>query len=161
MAVECKICGKRFKVITVPHIRTHGLSTMEQYENYDPHASKRDIRPKGNTEVTLEQREENIWGEQERDVERPLSDFLKEFDITEKELREVARRFKTGKPIDVETANANDQKIGEKEAEELKDSVGEIEVFRAETAQELKTKYGFLGVTSKGGPPKSWILMKK
>ena len=159
MAEICKVCGKSYKQITAMHVRTHGMN-LEQYEAFDPHAPKKDIEPKGNTEVTLEQREENIWGDQERDVERPLSNFLKEFDITETELREVARKFKSGRHIDPKIDAANKEKIAVSEVEELKDK-DEVEVFRAETAELLKMKYGFIGVSSKGGPPKSWILRKK
>ena len=159
MTEICKVCGKPYKQITTMHVRTHGMSLAE-YEAFDPSAPKRNIAPKGDTEITPEEIEKGIWGEQERDTGRPLSEFLKEFDITEKELREIARRFKSGKPIDVKTDAANKQKIGEKGALELKDEIGEIEVFCGETAEILKVKYGFKEITSKGGPPRSWILKK-
>lgn len=161
----CKVCGKQFKKITIMHVRTHGMS-MEEYEAYDPFSSKINLEPQGNTEVTPEEREKRIWGEQERDVNRPLKEFLDEFDMTEVELRQIAKKFVSGKPIDVKTAAENRGKIGEREAEEIANSTKsgeEVKTHRAETADTLLNKHGFevlKCIGKKGGIPKHWVLRK-
>jgi hypothetical protein len=154
----CKVCGKQFKKITSSHALTHGMTLME-YEAFDPRAKNINIEPKGNTEISEEELNRRIWGEQVRNVDRPLKDFLDEFDITEKELREITKKFKGGRPIDVKTAAENRQRLGMEEALKVKDK-DKVEVFRAETAEILKTEFGFKGVQSKKGPPKSWVLKK-
>ena len=155
----CKICGKEFKQITLTHVKTHGLKTMDQYEKYDINV-QRDIEPTGNTEITPKEMSKRIWGEQERDTSRPLSDFLKEFDITEKELRAVTRKYKDGKPINPIMDAANRDKMGEKEAAEIKDQE-EVTTFRAETAESLQRDHNYILKESYKGPPKRWVLCKK
>ncbi len=162
----CKVCGKQFRKITIMHLRTHNMS-FEEYDAYNPNNKKINLEPKGNTKVSLEEREENIWGKQERDINRPLKDFLDEFDITEKELREIARKFKSGKPIDVKTNAKNKYEVGEKEAEELDRDMKkgeEVKTFRAETADILLNKYHFevlKCVGKKPDVPKHWVLRKR
>ena len=159
----CKICNKKFKNLG-SHLRAKHQMSLEEYDDYNENSHKMDIEPKGNTEVTLEERTERIFGKQERDINRPLKEFLDEFKITEKELREIARKFMSGKPIDVKTSAKNKYEVGEREAEELKEKKEEIKVYRAETADILLNKHLFeviRCVGKKGDVPKHWVLKKR
>jgi hypothetical protein len=159
----CEVCKKRFKNLG-SHLRAKHQMSLAEYDDYVKNSHKMNIEAKGNTKVTLKEREKRIFGEQERDVNRPLKDFLDEFDITEKELREIARKFMQGKPIDVKTSAKNKYEVGEKEAEKLKDKTEEVTVYRAETADILLNKYNFeviKCVGRKGDVPKHWVLKKR
>ena len=155
----CKICNNIFKNLGA-HVRSKHKMSLAEYDDYIVNSHKMDIEPKGNTKTTGKELEERIWGKQERDVNRPLKEFLDEFNITEEELRSVARQFKTGTRIDVKTDAKNKHEIGLKGALELKGET-HVETFNAVTAEILKTEYGFIELQSKGGPPKSWVLERK
>jgi hypothetical protein len=160
----CKICGKEYKKITTMHVRTHGIS-MEQYKKSPEFEEVEDIEvePTGNTKFTQEERAEKIFGNQERDVNRPLVEFLNEFGVTEKEARAILKKFTKGEKVDPVVQAKNFKRIGSQGAEKLKDK-DNVETTSLHIAEELSENYGFV-VTSvrgaKGNVPKTWFLTKQ
>lgn len=159
---ECKVCGNEYKTVTLSHVRTHGID-MKQYNMLPEYAQAQEpVEPKGNTEFTPKEMQEKIFGEQEKDINRPLKDFLNEFGVTEKEARETLKKFTTGKRIDPRIQAANYQKIGDEGAEQYKD-LEYVKVTDLHIAETLTTKFGFTCtnlIGKKGDTPKTWILEK-
>lgn len=156
----CKVCGKEFKKMTAMHLTTHGIN-FEQYDKLPEFEANVEVEPQGNTEVTADEMKDRIWGKQERDVNRPLSEFLNEFGVTEKEAREVLRKFTTGARIDPRIQAENFKKIGVKGATELEDK-DNVETTSLHVAEELCNK-GFIVTSVKGkvgNTPKTWFLKK-
>lgn len=159
---QCKVCGKEYKSVNIMHVRTHDID-MEQYELLPEYAQiSTTVEPKGNIKFTQTEMQTRIFGEQEKDINRPLSDFLNEFGVTEKEARELLKKFTTGKRIDPRIQATNFQKIGTEGAEALKDQ-DEVETTSLHVAEALTTKYGFTCTDlrgRRGDTPKTWFLKK-
>lgn len=161
--IICKVCGVPQKRITVAHIKTHGI-TKEQYELMSEFSMEEiEIEPTGNVEVTPAEITKRIFGEQERDVNRPLVEFLNEFGLTEKEARGILKKFTKGEKVDPVVQAKNFSRIGAEGAEKLKD-LDKCETTNLHVAETLVNDYGFI-VTSlrgaKGNSPKTWFLAKQ
>jgi len=168
----CKICGKQLKRVNQMHVASHKV-TMEQYNmmpEYDATLAASDemgeIEEKPLEEIvtTQAERNENIWGKQERDTSRPLQDFLNEFGLVdEKELREVVRKYVKGTKIDPRIQTKRDQEIGREEAQKY---LGQEKVNTTSlpVAEVLVTEYGYNVVEVRGvrgSTPKTWFLVKQ
>lgn len=166
--VKCKICGKPQGRITVAHLKTHDV-TMDQYKEMPDfeeieEMENLDVEPAGNTKVTPETMEDRIWGEdRKKDPNRPLQEFLDEFGVTEREAREVLRKFTKGTRIDPVVQARNFDRIGNAGADELKDK-DKVETSNLHIAEKLQTNYGFICtdvIGAKGTKPKTWVLIKQ
>ena len=163
MSEECKVCGKIMKTMTVAHMKTHGLNKKE-YEAYKP--KEKEIEVIEETEdkvidsklITEKDKIESIFGEPKTNIDKPLNMFLDEFNITEKELRNLIMSYKSGNPIDVELNIKRKAEFGEKSAKELKD-LPTVDTTKLATAEALVNKYGFK-VTSVTSNPKTWHLKR-
>jgi hypothetical protein len=157
---QCKVCGQEFKVVNMVHVRTHNID-MTQYAMYPEYGqSPEPVEPKGNTKVTQEEMNKRIFGDQERDVNRPLVEFLNEFGLTEEEARQILKRFTTGKQIDPKVEAKNFQRVGSDGAQQYK-NLDYAEVTNLHIAEELTVNYGFTCtnlIGAKGDKPKTWIL---
>ena len=151
---KCKICGKEFKQVTATHIKTHDM-TVEEYEAYD---TKVEEVEEDKSVISPKEKTEKIFGKEETSDGKLLTDFLKEFDITEKELRGIVRTYKTGNPIDVVQDIKRKQKFGEETAEQLKNNPT-VETHSLPVADALVHKFGFT-VTKVTSTPKTWHLKK-
>ena len=143
MSEICKKCGKEYKKITVPHLTTHGI-TMEQYNMLPEFGETDDFTELDDTDIkfTQEERAKKIFGNQERDINRPLVEFLNEFGLTEKEARGILKQFTTGEKVDPVVQAKNFKKIGSEGAEKLKDE-NNVETDNLHVAEELVESYGF------------------
>lgn len=158
----CKVCGKEFKKVNIMHMRTHDLD-QEQYDmlpefkqNVEP------IEPKGNTKVSIDERDKKIWGDRVKDINRPLSDFLGEFGLTEKEARGILKNYTTGKKVDPVIEAKNFKRIGDEGAKEHLHKTY-VEVTNLHVAEVLSTEYGFTCtnvIGARGDKPKTWVLEK-
>jgi len=147
---KCKICGKEFVKINVQHLKTHDTD-QETYDKLPEFVPKE-------VSITKDEKEEKIFGKPLESIEKPLEVFLHEFGITEKELRELVRSYKTGNAIDVVQDIERKQKYGEKHAEQLKDD-DLVETSKLLVADALVHKHGFI-VTEVTSNPKIWKLKK-
>jgi len=177
----CKLCNddKQYKQLN-SHVRLKHKMTIDEYK------SKIRIRTKHSDDIgedikeeelpiieeedmaTLEEKaialtpkdiENNIFDVQTKDTERPLLSFLKEFDITEQEVRELIVSFKGGKPISVERQLKQKIDVGSTTAKQ-KNDLKETSSYDVYEAELLVKDYGFevTSVTSK--PRKTWFLKK-
>ena len=190
MTESCKVCGKEFKRMTLSHLKTHGIESMEQYESigvekekdsFDKRKEKKDevipvekvngifddakldiksIDTSNISKVTItpEESTEKIFGKIETNVDKPLKDFLTEFGVTEKELRNIIRTYKDGKPLDVLQDIKRKTEYGENSAESLKDN-DKVETKQLAIADALVHKHGFK-VEKVTSNPKIWYLHK-
>jgi len=164
--MKCKICNKEMKKITVAHIATHGLRTLEEYENYGEElmediesADLTTIIPEEKITMSYEERKEYLFKDKEKDPERPLSQFLKEHGVNESELESMIHKYKAGIELNVtEQINKNINK-GIEEAERYKDS-NRVEVHDVNTAESLEKNHNFACIGVKSKPTKTWILIK-
>jgi len=146
----CKICGKEYTKVNVQHLKTHDTD-QETYDKLPEFVPKR-------VTITEKEKKEEIFGKPLESIEKPLEVFLHEFGITEKELRELVRSYKTGNAIDVVQDIERKQKAGERHAEQLKDD-DIVETSKLSIAEVLVKKYGFT-VTAVTKNPKIWKLKK-
>ena len=166
----CKVCGKEYKAITLTHLKTHSLN-MEEYESivadkeknvndsFDARkAEKEKVIPIEKVTITSEETTEKLFGKPETNVDKPLKDFLTEFGVTEKELRNIIRTYKDGKPLDVLQDIKRKTEYGENSAESLKDN-DKVETKQLFIADALVNKYGFK-VEKVTRNPKIWYLHK-
>ncbi len=150
---QCKICGKKFTKVTVTHIKTHDTD-KETYEKLGPY-----VPPVEKVTVTEKEKKETIFGKPLESIEEPLEKLLREFGISEKELRALIRSYKTGNPIDVVQNIERKQKAGLKKAEALKDKE-EVTTSKLIIADALVHNHDFV-VTKVTSKPKIWHLRKK
>lgn len=152
----CKICGREFRTSKVPvmHIKSH-QTDKETYEKLGPYVPKTNTKVK----ITEEEKQEAIFGKPTESIEKPLQLFLYEFGISEKELREIVRVYKTGDHINVVQDIKRKEDIGLKKAEGLKDK-DKVETNKLEIADALVNKFGFT-VTDVSSNPKMWHLKKQ
>ena len=108
--------------------------------------------------VTPKDLERNIFPEAVTHVDRPLKDFLGEYDVTEKELIEILRAYKLDSVVSVNQSMNNRIKNAEIKSLELSDG-NDVETRDLDVAETLTKKYGFecTAVTSN---PKTWVLKK-
>lgn len=112
--------------------------------------------------VTNKEIRDGIFGKEETFSDKPLSDFLEKFDISEKELRAIVRQYKTGSSVPVSQQLKQKEEIGLSGAEKLKNKE-KVETYDLHIAEALTTKYGFECITvrsRKGNTPKTWVLRK-
>jgi len=159
---QCKVCGKFYKTVNMVHVRTHGMN-MDQYALMSEYKDREIPLPEPTKPVSKEQRTKNIFGEGKTGADAPLSEFLTEFNMTEPELRELARYYTTGQRIDPRISTDNKKKIGAKRASEYAD-LDSCTVTNLHLAEELVTNYGFVCtnlIGRKGNTPKTWVLEKQ
>ena len=162
----CKICDNDipYKRLDV-HLRTaHNKMKREEYDvfGFDNDLEAEEFVPQPATDVV--KIEQAIFGEKAvpKDINRPLKDFLDEFDISEKDLRAVVFSYKEGKPLPEGQAVRHSQELGIKGARELR-HLKNPETYSLPIAEALVKHYGFTCVNVKGKSgniPKKWILAK-
>lgn len=170
--VTCKLCGKEVKGLEL-HL-THCLKkhsiTREMYDTLDMDSTLADgmeeipeepakTEKKG---ITHKEVESNIFNVKQRDPDRPLSEALQEFDITEHEFISLLKQWKGEGNVPLEMRLKQKAKIGYETAEKFKDQ--EIaEVHTVESAETLEKEFGFKCIevrSPKGTTPKTWVLKK-
>jgi hypothetical protein len=164
----CRICNKEFSNLAV-HVRQSHKMTMDEYkssgEEFDEFENVEVLTPESTDKISSSDLTKNIFSGsvEEKDPNRPLSEFLSEFDVTEKEVRALIRQFKGGGKITVTQQIQNNQEFGEKNAEQYKDEEN-VSVTNLYVAEALVTKYNFEVTdvrSAKGNRPKTWVLRKK
>lgn len=189
--INCAICNEEFIKITGQHTKTHGMTLAEYNKFVEEHTDTLDIVKEEEETTTIvnvtsqeqlsefltseegedvisnfvsgEERVETIFGKQERDTNRPLQDFLNEFDVTEKELRAVVRNYTEGARIDPRIDSNNKQKIALREAEKLKNE-SNIETTNIYVAECLVDNFGFkcpVVLDPTDTKPRTWVLEKQ
>ena len=174
--IKCKICGGQYSNLEM-HL-THCLKknnvTREGY-NALPSGDELVIQ-EGVEEFTGDQEKEsgyvspkdlqrNIFkgASKDRDPNRPLSEALKEFNVSEEEFLAIMKRWHDGAEIPIEMVLERREAAGENAAKGL--SVQDrVNTSKLEVAEALVKNYGFVVLevqSAKGGRPKTWVLNKK
>jgi hypothetical protein len=139
------------------------ISDVEEIENDSLVQAERVVKyTEEPVETNYEERINSIFKDsiKERDQNRPISEFLTEFDITEKELRQVVRQYKGGNSISISQGLANKAIRAKNIAESLSDR-DMVETRDSFTAEILEANYGFTCIEVRSGPPKMWVLHKQ
>ena len=161
MKVICKECNKEY-VNLEPHITNiHGLSREEYDIKYPTEVFEEISEPIEQDEL----RKRLFDGEIERDSGRPLSEFLTEFNISEKDLRAVVRQYKGDAVIPVSQSIQNRENRGTGEAKRISDEYieGKLEIQDSFVAEILVKEYGFNVIEVIPGNisrKKTWVLSK-
>lgn len=180
--IECRICGKGFKRLD-SHVRGSHKTTMDEYNKLYPEEvdnpteidvdddffSNEDVIPVINevvaedptkAKITPQELKDRIFKKDVTMVNEPLSEFLKEFEMTERELRQVARQYKTGSAMTALESVEREAEFGKVEAIKLAGQ-GKVETTNLQVAETLKKQHGYTVIEVKHGPPQTWILTKK
>ena len=182
---ECKICGEGKQRLDV-HVTKGHKTTMDEYyklypeekdnptiitideddDNYFGGNEMKDIPtvdavvadPK--IKITPQELTERIFKKDVTMVNEPLSEFLKEFELTERELRQIVRQYKTGSAMTALESIEREVKVGKTEAEKL---LGEnnVRTTNLQVAEILKKQHGYTVTEVKSGPPQTWVLIRK
>lgn len=178
----CKLCGAEKKNMDM-HLKfclkNHEM-TREQYdmlEEYkEPNSTAHELEEMELPEteevkvvsdkITIDERIDNIYKgtRVESRVENTLGSFLEEFELTEEELMDIVRTYKSGSPQKVTQIIKINQELGAKGAVALKDQT-DVETYDLNVAEALVKNHGF--VCLRVAPPegkhhkKRWILKKK
>lgn len=134
------------------------LSEMEQTQM--PEQVK---KPDG--QVTYKDRIHNVFKDsvEKKDPNRPFSEALAEYYITEKEFVTILKAWKDGGKIPVEMQMKQRADKGKGEAKLLSEKES-VETHSLDTAESLVKEFGFEVLTvraSNGRAPKTWVLRKK
>uniref|UniRef100_A0A6H1ZIR3 Uncharacterized protein n=1 Tax=viral metagenome TaxID=1070528 RepID=A0A6H1ZIR3_9ZZZZ len=166
--VICKICNKEMKRITVAHISTHGLKSMNEYETYGEQLTEdleniaepvvKELEEEKVT-MTYKERMEYLFKDKEKDPDRPFSQFLKENGVTEMELLGMIDKYKVGRELNVSEQIQRNIEQGKKEADKYKNK-DEVEVTDVNIAESLEKNHGFTCIAVKSSPRKTWVLTK-
>lgn len=179
---KCEICGSSYINLSTHVIQKH-KTTMEEYYKLYPHAldspeimsdeeadnffteeATADItEAKSNVEkakITPQEVRDKVFKKDPTMVDEPLSEFLREFEITERELRQIVRQYKTGSAMTALESIERQAEVGEAEAVKLVGK-GRVETTNLQTAETLKKKHGYTVLEARHGPPKTWVLIKK
>ena len=165
LSKTCKICkdGKPYGRLDV-HIRHNHQMNTEEYAKYDTEAGEivefQPSEPIKPVDVI-----NNIFDgkTKETHVEQPLKVFLKEFELTEKELRAIVTNYKTGKPLPMQHIQKLNEQKGIEEANKLKEHKGIVTTTNLYTAEALTKYHGFRCIAVKSAQnthPKVWELIK-
>ena len=169
----CKICNKEMKKMTTAHIATHGFKTLYDYESITKvipieteliedlisaeNISASELEEK--ITITYDERKEYLFANKEKDPERPLSEFLKEHNVTEDEIVGMIHKYKVGVELNVKEQITKNIKKGKEEADKYKDKES-VEVFDVNIAESLEKYHNFKCVSVKSKPRKTWVLIK-
>ena len=165
---KCLICddGKDYKILS-QHIKLkHGL-TMEEYEaQYLNVLEEVDEIPavveEPKIQITPAERIENIFGKEVSFVDKTVGELLEEYDLCEKELRALLRKYKTGSELPVTQQIEQKLKLGAEGAEALKNE-NTVKTTVLEEAEALTKFHNFTVVdviSAKGMQKKTWVLKK-
>ena len=171
--VKCKLCGGEFKGLEL-----HLTSCLKKYnitrEMYDTLDSDPELASGSEEPITTSSTKpehvvskaqiiERTLSVEHRDPDRPLSEALAEFNITEHEFISLLKQWKGEGSVPLAMRLKQKMNIGEDIAEKLKDQTS-AEVTNGEAAEILVTKYGFTCTdvrSQKATTPKTWVLVKK
>ena len=187
--INCKVCGDPYKAITMTHIRKHGMKRDEYdaYDAVET-VSVDEIKEivneldTENIELSKDQPIEPCETDMDKvdpitidttekknyifegaaiikDPNRPIAEFLEEFKISEKELRNLVRNYKDGSPIPVSQQMANSISVAAQDAAALAHN-SNVETESLNIAESLVTDYNFKVITVRGKPRKIWVLEK-
>ena len=181
---ECKICGEKYKRLDA-HVRGSHKSTMDEYyklypeekdnpttaivEDDDdyfggnketPPVIEEAVPEQPKAKITPQELRDNIYKKNITMANEPLSEFLKEFEVTERELRQIVRQYKTGSAMTALESIERQAEFGKNEAIKLAGQ-GKVETNSLHVAENLKKQYGYTVVDVKTGPPQTWVLTKK
>ena len=170
---KCKLCGGEFKSLEM-HLTTclkkYNI-TREAYEVLDTDPTLSDssdelapvtIPEKQEGVVTPVQAVDRVFKVGQRDPNRPLSEALQEFNITEHELISILKKWKGEGNVPLEMRIKQRMSIGEELAKQYEGKTS-AEVSNPEAAEVLVKNYGFKCIevrSPKGTTPKTWVLKK-
>ena len=151
----CKVCGKEYKAMTSMHTLTHGL-TLKQYAELDetkPESTFKELDmsdPKAGDAVTVDlatelkkSKTDTIFdGKDRKYADRPLSDFLKKYNISEKDLTSLALKYTTGSILPISQQIEKKIKVGEDGAAKVA-GPEEVQVYTIAEADALAKKHGY------------------
>jgi hypothetical protein len=174
----CKLCedGKGFSRLDT-HLRKKHKTTPDEYylqfpeekdnptmivveeEEFNGIPEQIDEPKEEKSATTQKEIREKLFGVPFSGADRPLQELLDEFEITERELRQIVRQYKTGSAMTALEQVERKAELGKMEAIKLSGS-GHVETTKLETAVSLKKEHGYTVVKVKSGPPKTWVLIK-
>ena len=181
--IECRICGKGNKRLDV-HVTKGHKTTMDEYYKLYPEEKDNptmitvdededyfsgneikdipipDVVEKPKAKITPQEIRDGIYKKDITMVDEPLSEFLKEFELTERELRQIVRQYKTGSAMTALEAIEREAEFGKVEAIKLAGQ-GKVETTNLQAAETLKKQHGYTVAEVKSGPPQTWVLIKK
>ena len=146
----CKVCGKEYKTMTSMHTQTHGL-TLKQYAELDetkPESTFKELDVSNPEVVEVEtvikqSRADMIFDSKDRKyADRPLSDFLKKYNISEKDLTSLALKYTTGSILPISQQIEKKIKVGEDGAAKVA-GPEEVQVYTIAEADALAKKHGY------------------
>jgi len=162
---KCKICGREYKNIN-QHVNTAHKMSIDDYRlieetvEVDEVISDEDF----GKSVTPEERSKIIFKDEitESKAENPLSELLKEFDVTEVQLRRLLVQYKGGQAIPISQNIDENQRRAQKEASEILENYdgSELEIPDLWTAEELVKIHGFKCLEIRKTPTKRWVLKR-
>jgi len=122
-------------------------------------------QPEIKGQVTYQERIDNVFKDsvEKKDPNRPFSEALEEYKITEKEFVTILKAWRDGGKIPVDMQMKQKADKGKSEAKMLSDK-DSVTTNSLETAESLVKSYGFEVITvksAKGNTPKTWVLRKK
>ena len=165
MNVEiCKLCGKEFTNLG-SHIRSKHKISREEYDNSDTPTIENEFEEEeeGPISVTPDERIANVFkGSLPPEKDLSLRSFLTEVELTEKELRNVVRDYKSGEGIGVTQQLKRQTDQARKTAIRLSKQ-RDVRTTELLVAEILKNEHDYTVVDLKGktaNRPTTWILSK-
>ena len=119
-----------------------------------------EIKESKSDSVTPKEIQEGIFG---KEKEITLKEFALQYNMTEKEIRNLVIQYKGGSVIPASQIIKERTESGVKGAEQINESYksGEIEITDLYIAEDLMKNKGFKCKTVRRDPVKTWILFKK
>jgi len=166
---ECKICGIEKKNLP-NHVRAAHQMNMAEYDKYESTEEESFGELDEATVMNMKEISESRFGDSivKSIAEKPLSVFLKKYDIAEKELIDVVKSYKGLGSVKVTQSIKENTSRGSQAAQELNDEFEKsgdklLEVTDLYVAEALIKSYNFkcdkvVGKTLKN--PKTWVLSK-
>jgi len=165
---KCKVCNRTFKKVTDSHLKTHDISRadyngigdsgMKEVESEaqlieEPIAVTEEVKP-------AKSRVDQVFDVERKYEDKPLSEFLKRYDITESDLTKIVLQYKTGKAIPVSQQIQHKMDTEAKEAEKLVGAKS-LQITTVEKADILIHQHGYTcNEVKKVKGVKTWFLTK-
>jgi len=162
----CKICNdeKPYKRLDI-HIQNKHNMTLEEYNVFDPTQEEvKEFVPKA--PISRKEVINNIFDNKAAEsskANKPLREFLKEFDLSEQDLRAIVKNYKEGKPLPYQQQNSLNERNGFSEARKLSSSTI-VRTHNLYAAEALEKHFNYKCVTVKSATnntPKVWVLERQ
>jgi len=157
-----KLCGGNYKNLSLHVINKHKIS-MEDYETTEGmeemELTDDETGEIKSGDVSHKEILENIHSIKSI-KDKTIGEWLEENKLTEKELYDIVKNYRTGAPINTTQMIKKTMEAAESKAEDL---VGQdiIEVTSVSVAEVLIKKHGYIHKETKSKPVKTWILKRK